>query len=217
MEALDTSSTSAAAPVRAVVPGSVFLVGLMGAGKTSVGKLLARRLGKSFHDCDHVIEARTGVKIPVIFEIEGESGFRVRECAVVDELTRLPDAVVATGGGAILHADNREALRSRGLVVYLRASVDELWHRTRHDRNRPLLQTADPRARLRQLLEQRDPLYAATAHVVVDTGSQSMRSLVNRLEGLLEREIAQRDSTDGRSRHGSRTEGAAPTGAEART
>jgi shikimate kinase len=193
MSAVDTpAAPPAAVPAPAVVPGSVFLVGLMGAGKTSVGKLLARRLGKAFHDCDHVIEARTGVKIPVIFEIEGEAGFRARECAVVDELTRLPEAVVATGGGAILHPDNRAALRDRGIVVYLRASVDELWHRTRHDRNRPLLQTADPRGRLRQLLQQRDPLYAATAHVIVDTGSQSLRSLVTRLEGLLEREAAER-------------------------
>jgi shikimate kinase len=166
---------------------NVFLVGLMGAGKTSVGKLLAKRLGKTFHDADHVIEARTGVKIPVIFEIEGEAGFRVRESAVIDELTALDNIVLATGGGAVLSPSNREALRRRGTVVYLRASVDELWNRTRHDRNRPLLQIADPRARLAQLHEQRDPLYREVAHVVIDTGTQSLKSLIVRLEASLAR------------------------------
>lgn len=166
---------------------NVFLVGLMGAGKTSVGKMLAKRLGKVFYDSDHVIEARTGVKIPVIFEIEGEAGFRAREAAVIDELTGLDNVVLATGGGAILSNENRRALRERGTVVYLRASVEELWNRTRHDRNRPLLQTADPRGRLAQLLEQRDPLYREAAHIVVDTGTQSLKSLIVRLEGSLAR------------------------------
>lgn len=171
--------------------GNVFLVGLMGAGKTSVGKLLAKRLGKTFHDSDHVIEARTGVKIPVIFEIEGEHGFRARESSIIDELTALDNIVLATGGGAILSPANREALRSRGTVVYLRAGVDELWNRTRHDRNRPLLQTADPRARLALLHEQRDPLYQEVAHIVLDTGTQSLKSLVVRLETSLARRAAQ--------------------------
>jgi shikimate kinase len=170
---------------------NVFLVGLMGAGKTSVGKMLAKRLGKTFHDSDHVIEARTGVKIPVIFEIEGEPGFRVRESSVIDELTALDNIVLATGGGAILSPANREVLRSRGTVVYLRAGVDELWNRTRHDRNRPLLQTADPRARLALLHEQRDPLYQEVAHIVLDTGTQSLKSLVVRLEASLARRAAQ--------------------------
>jgi len=170
---------------------NVFLVGLMGAGKTSVGKMLAKRLGKTFHDSDHVIEARTGVKIPVIFEIEGESGFRARESSIIDELTALDNIVLATGGGAILSQANREALRSRGTVVYLRAGVDELWNRTRHDRNRPLLQTADPRARLALLHEQRDPLYHEVAHIVLDTGTQSLKSLVVRLEASLARRAAQ--------------------------
>lgn len=179
--AMDEVETSG----RIEVPGSVFLVGLMGAGKTSVGKLLARRLGKTFHDADHVLEARTGVRIPVIFEIEGEAGFRARECALIDELTRLDDIVLATGGGAVIAEANRTALRSRGTVIYLRASVDELWNRTRHDRNRPLLQTADPRGRLEALLEQRDPLYREVAHVIVDTGSQSVKTLIARLEAQL--------------------------------
>lgn len=165
--------------------GNIFLVGLMGAGKTSVGRLLAKRLGHRFIDSDHEIEARTGVKIPVIFEIEGEAGFRARESAMIEELTRQDEIVLATGGGAILDPANRAALHSRGTVVYLRASVEDLWNRTRHDRNRPLLQTADPRGRLEQLLVQRDPLYVETAHVIVDTGSQSLRTLVTRLEAAL--------------------------------
>jgi shikimate kinase len=165
--------------------GSIFLVGMMGAGKTSVGRVLAKRLGKVFHDSDHVIEERTGVKIPVIFEIEGEAGFRIRETSVIDELTALPDIVLATGGGAILSESNRTSLRSRGMVVYLRATVRDLLNRTRHDRNRPLLQTADPRARLTELYELRDPLYRETAHVIIETGSQSLTSLVNRLHQML--------------------------------
>lgn len=172
-------------PTRVDVPGSIFLVGMMGAGKTSVGRVLAKRLEKTFYDSDHVIEDRTGVKIPVIFEIEGEPGFRIRESAVVGELTALHDIVLATGGGAVLGEKNRDTLRSRGTVIYLRATVRDLLNRTRHDKNRPLLQAADPRARLSELYEQRDPLYRAVAHLTVDTGNQSITSLVNRLCQLL--------------------------------
>jgi len=168
-------------------PGSIFLVGMMGAGKTSVGKLLARHLGKTFHDSDHVIETRTGVKIPVIFELEGEDGFRARESAVIAELTALKDIVLATGGGVVLDPHNRELLKGHGTVVYLRASVNELWNRTRHDRNRPLLRTADPHARLCELHAQRDPLYRQVADVIMDTGSQSLKTLVAKLEQRLER------------------------------
>jgi len=167
------------------VPGSIFLVGMMGAGKTSVGRVLAKRLQKSFYDSDQVIEDRTGVKIPVIFEIEGEAGFRVRESAVIDELTALRDIVLATGGGAVLSERNRERLKTTGTVVYLRASVRDLLNRTRHDKNRPLLQGVDPRARLTELYEKRDPLYREVAHLIVDTGNQSLTSLVNRLCQLL--------------------------------
>jgi len=173
------------AQARVDVPGSIFLVGMMGAGKTSVGRVLAKRLQKTFYDSDHVIENRTGVKIPVIFEIEGEAGFRARESAVVDELTALCDVVLATGGGAVLSEKNRERMRTRGTVVYLRASVRDLLNRTRHDRNRPLLQGTDPRARLIELYEKRDPLYREVAHLTVDTGNQSLTSLVSRLCQLL--------------------------------
>ncbi len=176
-------------------PGNVFLVGMMGAGKTSVGRMLGRRLGKSFFDSDHTIEERTGVKIPVIFEIEGESGFRARESAVLDELTALRDIVLATGGGAVLDPKNRERLRDRGTVVYLRAAVKELLNRTRHDKNRPLLQTDDPRRRLTELYESRDPLYKEVAHIVVDTGTQSLSTLVNRLEAALVKRTSSASST----------------------
>ena len=170
-----------------MISGNLFLVGLMGAGKTTVGKLLAKHLGKLFIDSDHEIERRTGVKVHLIFELEGEAGFRARETAVIDELTQQENIVLATGGGAILYAENREALHNRGTVIYLRANVEDLWRRTRHDKNRPLLQTENPRARLQQLLNQRDPLYRETAHVVIDTGEQNVQKLVRQLE----KELAQ--------------------------
>src|SRR3990170_254708 len=133
------------------IPGNIFLVGLMGAGKTSVGKLLARRLGKAFYDCDQEIERATGVKIPVIFEIEGEAGFRARESRMLAELAGRRDIVLATGGGAGLSADNRKLLPGRGGGVSPRAVVARWGRRTRHDRSRPLLKTAEPRAKLEQL------------------------------------------------------------------
>ncbi|MFL6580428.1 MAG: shikimate kinase AroK [Burkholderiales bacterium] len=168
------------------IQGNIFLVGMMGAGKTSVGRLLAKRENKVFYDSDQVIEQRTGVKIPVIFEIEGEQGFRHRESVVLDQLTALNEIVLATGGGAVLASENRDKLKSRGTVVYLRASVKDLLNRTRHDKNRPLLHTADPRARLTELYEIRDPLYREVAHVTIDTGSQSLSTLMNRLHHVLE-------------------------------
>lgn len=175
----------AASASQASIPGNIFLVGLMGAGKTSVGRLLARRFGKTFYDSDQEIERRTGVKIPVIFEIEGEAGFRSREATMLRELAMLKDIVLATGGGAVLREDNREVLKHNGMVVYLRASLDDLWQRTRHDRNRPLLRTADPRAKLEELFVQRDPLYREVADVIMDTGTQSLSHLAARLEQRL--------------------------------
>jgi shikimate kinase len=151
----------------------------MGAGKTTVGRAVARRLDRPFFDSDHEIEARTGARIPVIFELEGEAGFREREAHVIDELTHRECVVLATGGGAVLRLENREALRNRGLVVYLRASPHDLWQRTRRDKNRPLLQTEDPKARLEALYEVRDPLYRECAHFVIETGRPSVAGLVN--------------------------------------
>ena len=168
---------------------NIFLVGLMGAGKTTVGKILAKRYHKVFHDSDHEIEGRCGVKIPVIFEIEGETGFRKREEMAVAELTALSNVVVATGGGAVLSVASRYALKTRGVVVYLRGSPEHLFERTRHDRNRPLLQTPDPLASLRELYRQRDPLYREVADIIMDTGRQSVsnmtRVLCEKLSTLL--------------------------------
>ena len=157
----------------------------MGAGKSTVGRHLAKRLGKSFIDSDNEIERRTGVKIPVIFDIEGEAGFRLREQQVIHELTDRQDIVLATGGGAVLNPENREDLHTRGTVIYLRANVDDLFARTRRDKNRPLLQTPDPRARLTELFLQRDPLYKEIAHIVIDTGRQSVNTLLVQLENRL--------------------------------
>jgi shikimate kinase len=170
---------------RGRIPGNIFLVGLMGAGKTSVGRRLARRLGKTFYDCDEEIEHATGVRIPVIFEIEGEAGFRAREARMLAELVLRSEIVLATGGGAVLSAENRRLLAENGVVVYLRAGAADLWQRTRHDRNRPLLQTGEPHARLEQLFDERDPLYRSIADIIVDTGSQSLGSLTQRLEQRL--------------------------------
>jgi shikimate kinase len=167
------------------IPENIFLVGLMGAGKTSVGKLLAKRLGKTFHDCDHEIERATGVKVAVIFEIEGEAGFRARESRILSELALRSNIVLATGGGAVLSGANRAVLAAHGIVVYLRADAAELWSRTRHDRNRPLLKTPDPLAKLELLLAERDPLYREIADIIVDTGRQSPGSLAHRLEHRL--------------------------------
>jgi len=173
------------AHLAATIPGNIFLVGPMGAGKTSVGRLLAKHFDKTFYDCDHEIERHTGVTIPVIFDIEGEAGFRTREAAVLRELAALHDIVLATGGGVVVREENRRVLKQNGTVVYLRAALDDLWQRTRHDRNRPLLQTADPRAKLEQLYVQRDPLYQEVATLVVDTGNQSLRNFAHKLEQRL--------------------------------
>ena len=150
----------------------------MGAGKTTIGRALAKRLGKAFYDCDREIEARTGVRVAHIFEIEGEDGFRKREAEAVERLTALEDVVVATGGGAVLDPANRERLKSRGFVIYLYAHPRELWQRTRHDRTRPLLQNVDPRQRLEELYAVRDPLYREVADAVVETGRQGVSLLV---------------------------------------
>lgn len=164
---------------------NIYLVGMMGAGKTTLGRALAQRLAREFVDSDRVLVERTGVPVATIFEIEGEEGFRRRESSVLAELCARRDCVIATGGGVILAEANRRLMRDTGTVVYLRARVESLWERTRHDSSRPLLATPDPKARLAQLLVERDPLYRETAHVVVDTGAQSAGTLVNRVVAAL--------------------------------
>ena len=161
--------------------GNIYLVGMMGAGKTTVGRLLARRLRLRFVDSDREIEARCGVKIPVIFEIEGEAGFRAREALAIEALTALGGVVLATGGGAVLAEPNRQHLAARGIVVYLSARPEDLYERVRHDRNRPLLAGGEPLTRLRELHVQRDPLYRSVADIVLETGAQSVQSLSRQL------------------------------------
>jgi shikimate kinase / 3-dehydroquinate synthase len=157
---------------------NIFLVGLMGVGKTTVGRALAKKLGRRFFDSDHEIEARTGASIPWIFEIEGEESFRRREAEVIRDLTACQGIVMATGGGAILNAASRECLKTRGTVIYLRASVNSILQRTSRDKNRPLLQTADPRKRIEELMRQREPYYAEVADIVVDTGRPNVHVMV---------------------------------------
>jgi len=161
------------------------LVGLPGSGKSTVGRQLARRLQLPFADSDQVIEQRLGCPIRVFFEREGEERFRDIEAAVIDELTQQP-GVLSTGGGAVLRAANREHLRSRGKVVYLKSTPEELFRRLRHDTQRPLLQVSDPLQRLRDLYAARDPLYRETAHFVIETGRPSVATLVNMIVMQLE-------------------------------
>ncbi len=153
----------------------------MGAGKTTVGRALARETGKTFYDSDHEVEARTGVRIATIFEIEGEARFRAREHETITDLVQLDNVILATGGGVVLNPDNRRLLAENGTVVYLRAAIDDLLARTQNDKSRPLLQTANPRAKLAELFEARDPLYREIADVVIDTSRQNVHTLVMRL------------------------------------
>jgi len=166
---------------RKIQSGNLILVGMMGSGKTTMGKTLARHLGKTFVDSDEEIQNRTGVTIPHIFDVEGEAGFRARESAVLNDLVKREGLVLATGGGAILAAENRNDLQQGGIVIYLKANVHDLWQRTRHDKNRPLLQTGDPYAKLTELFHQRDPLYLSVADIVMVSGRQSVHSLMLRL------------------------------------
>jgi shikimate kinase len=154
----------------------------MGAGKTTIGKVLARILGKEFHDSDKTIEQRTGASINLIFDVEGEEGFRRRESEVIDDLTRLRNIVLATGGGVILREENRRYLSERGFVVYLLAPLRQLVARTRLDKNRPLLRHPDPEGRLREIVDQRDPLYRAAADLILDTEHRTVRQIVEYLQ-----------------------------------
>lgn len=171
---------------RKLQSGNLILVGMMGSGKTTLGRALARHLGKAFVDSDEEIQQRTGVTIPHIFDIEGETGFRQREIAAIRDLVERDNMVLATGGGAVLAEQSRELMRQNGIVIYLKANVHDLWQRTRHDRNRPLLQTADPYAKLTELFQQRDPLYLQVADIVMQSGKQSAHALMLQLVDEIE-------------------------------
>ncbi len=164
-----------------MLSGNLILVGMMGSGKTTMGKALAKHLGKQFVDSDEEIQHRTGVTIPHIFDVEGEAGFRARESVVLADLLCQEGLVLATGGGAVLLEKNREILSQGGIVIYLKAGVHDLWQRTRHDKNRPLLQTGDPYAKLTELFQQRDVLYQSVADIVVHSGRQSVHTLMLKL------------------------------------
>jgi shikimate kinase len=164
----------------------IILVGMMGAGKSTVGREYAKRHGLQFIDCDHELEARTGVKISTIFEIEGEAGFRRRESQLIEELVEASGVVLGTGGGVVLSPENRAALKRRGIVVYLNVPPRVLWERTRHDRSRPLLQVPNPRQRIEALYRERDPLYREVADIVVDGNRGSPAGMVRQIEAAIE-------------------------------
>lgn len=160
---------------------NIYLVGLMGAGKTTIGRQLARTLKLPFYDSDKAIEERTGVDIPTIFEFEGEEGFRDREQKMIQQLTLMKGIVLATGGGAILREENRELLKKNGFIVYLQCSVDRILERTRRDMQRPLLQTENPRERIESLFIQREPLYLSCADFKIDTGIMQSKEVVDHI------------------------------------
>lgn len=173
---------------------SVFLVGLMGAGKSTIGRHLARRLGMDFYDSDQLIVEKTGVPIATIFDIEGENGFRDRESQVISELCELENCIVATGGGSLVREENREAIRSGHVhVIYLCATAEKLYSRIKNDKARPLMQTENPLQTLRDLLASREAVYLETSDTVIRTGNQKVHVLLNRLEKIIRQENTHAD------------------------
>jgi shikimate kinase len=160
---------------------NIYLIGLMGAGKTTIGRSLARALAVPFYDSDKAIEENTGVDIPTIFEFEGEEGFRDREQKMLQQLTKINGIVLATGGGAVLREENRQLLKENGFIVYLQCSVDRILERTRRDSQRPLLNTENPRERIETLFAQREPLYLACADYKIDTGVLQSKVVVSHI------------------------------------
>ena len=169
----------------ATINDNIFFVGLMGAGKTTIGKLLAKKLKKTFYDTDHEIEKKLGVKVSVIFELEGEEGFRKRETQMINELTSKKDIILATGGGAVLSEENRRLLKERGKVIYLNAKPQHLAKRMAFDKDRPLLQKGNMLETLNNLYQERHPLYLGVSSFVVDTGQQKTQTIINKIEALL--------------------------------
>lgn len=191
---------------RKLQSGNLILVGMMGSGKTTMGRVLAKHLGKDFVDTDEEIQFRTGVTIPHIFDVEGEAGFRQRETAALESLLQRDGLVLATGGGAVIAKENRAMLQQNGVVIYLRASVHDLWLRTRNDRNRPLLQTGNAHDKLTQLLRQREAAYQQVADIVMPTGRQNVHALMLKLVAAIE--------TFKKNHHKKCTEAGRPAGQE---
>lgn len=161
---------------------NIILTGLMGAGKSTVGKALARRHKMQFYDSDRLIEDRTGVDIPTIFEIEGEEGFRVREQQAIQDLSAKDNIVIATGGGSLLCEENRKTLTESGVIVYLRASPEQLYSRIRYDKSRPLMQTENPLQTLTDILKERESYYLETANLIVRTGKYRIGVTIKQIE-----------------------------------
>ena len=176
--------------------GNVFLVGPMGVGKTTIGRVLADLLGLEFFDSDREIEASTGADIPWIFDVEGESGFRIREIRMLEYLTNQQGIVLASGGGAVLAEENRDRLKNRGVVVYLRASINHQIERTSRDKNRPLLQTPNPEQKIRELMEIRDPLYEEVADIIIETNRRNPRAISQDIDRQLQKLLNAREQTD---------------------
>jgi shikimate kinase len=186
MLAFAFNSMNQQAPAAMTVHSNIFLIGPMGAGKTTIGKQLARRLEMDFFDSDRALEEHTGASIPLIFELEGEEGFRKREIAILDDLTKKKNIVLATGGGVVLNEDNRERLKERGAVYYLNSSLKSLLERTHKDKNRPLLHGDEsPKKILTRLIKERDPLYREVADHIIDTSHSSIRGVIQAIiDGL---------------------------------
>ena len=175
---------------------NVYLIGPMGSGKTTIGQRVAKHLGLEFFDCDHELEAQTGASVSLIFDVEGEAGFRERETRMLDQLTRRKGVLVATGGGVVLRKRNRELLRRNGLVVYMSTSVAQQLRRLNRDRTRPLLQTPDRRERLAQLAAQRNPLYEEVADIVFPSQSRSLDTTAKALSDLIRAHPSRADGDD---------------------
>ena len=167
---------------------NIFLIGPMGSGKTTIGRQLAARLDRKFYDSDREIEKRTGVDVALIFEIEGEEGFRLRETKMISELAKKQDSVIATGGGTILSEENRACLKQSGRVIYLKSSEEKLFERTFRDKKRPLLNTEDCLATIKELLEKRGPLYEEIADLIICTDHRPIKQIINKISQNLNRE-----------------------------
>lgn len=168
---------------------NLFLVGPMGVGKTTIGKLLAKTLNLAFYDSDKEIEKHTGASISLIFELEQESGFRLREQNMIDMLSQKSNIVLATGGGAVLSQINRDHLSSRGVVIYLKSDLENLYLRTNRDKNRPLLQTENPKQKLADILAERDPIYREIAHKIIETDKAPLKTIVNNICESINRDV----------------------------